>query len=854
LKDRKRATLIYTAILILYATLTVVMTWPVTARMTTHLVGDGDDMWVHYWNNWWIRRVLRQGGSVYHTDLLFHPTGVSLLYHNFGWVNVAIWLALEPLVGGIAAYNLAHLIHVPLCGLAMFALARHLTKSHAVAFVASLIFAFWPYRMLDANHPNMISTEGFPLLMLAMIHLIEGRKPLRSGLTGGFLLALIGYMRWQLAILAGFMVGLYLLYTLIWKRHQWNRQTVAGVALLALMSLALVAPAVYPLVEDQVAHGLPRDVTIVESDSRKQDLLAWVLPQHQHALSSAYNRAFPAYGLSRERRRFSAFPGHVAVVLAAVGLASQWKKRDAWFWFGLASLCLVFAWGPTLRFNTVLHRGVPLPYRLIGWLLPIKLLRNPHRFTALLAVPVAVLAGYGTLALKTWLTRRPWQHRRLLSVTWLTLLCTLVVLDFWSVPTMTVSANIPDFYYDLADEPGDFAIIGLPGTRGHTEYYMFYQTVHKRPILGGHVSRLPPEALDFASSVPLVAGVYEEAPERACPADLSRQLSLLVDAGFRYIVLHKEIASEHKLDPWRSCLVMSPRYSDDEVDVYTTTPVAGKDFALEHSLGRGLGLIEATVRQERVSPEAVLNLDVIWGAEERPGSDLQIEIALMDESGVGQREQLEISTAWPTGEWQADAIVRDTYAFQVQPWLRGGMQTVAVRLVRAGSGRPVTAAEGDRGDYVDVGHVLMEAPERDFGVPPIERKGRADFGDALRLLGYDLDVTADEIRVRLHWQALRRMDKSYKVFVHLLDAERGELVAQKDVIPRDWAYPTNWWEAEEVVSDDIGLPLQSIAPGEYRLSVGVYHPPTGKRLPIGYADPWFDAIESRLMLPERITR
>jgi hypothetical protein len=855
LRGWKRSALIYVAVLFLYALLTVVMTWPVTARLSTHLVGDGDDMWVHYWNNWWIKRVLRQGGTVYHTDLLFHPTGVSLLYHNFGWVNAALWLALESIVGGIAAYNLAYLIHIPLCGLAMFGLARHLTKSHAVALIAGLIYAFWPYRMLDANHPNMISTEGFPLLMLALLHLIQGHRPFWSGVIGGVLLALIGYMRWQLVILAGFMAGLYLLYTLIWQPQRWNWRTVAGLAMLALVASVLVAPAVYPIVEEQLEHGLPQDITLVESGSYKQDLLAWVLPQHQHILSPLYNRVFPDYGLSRERHRFSAFPGHIASVLAAIGVASQRGRKDTWFWLGFASLCLVFAWGPTLRFNTVLYAGIPLPYRLIGWLLPVKLLRNPHRFTALLAVPVAVLAGYGTLALKTWLARHRQEHRMALSMAWPLLLGALVLLDCWSVPTVTVSADVPTFYRDLAEKQGDFAVTGLPGTRGHTEYYMFYQTAHERPILGGHVSRLPPEALAFASSVPLVAGVYEEAPGRTCPPDLSRQLSMLADAGFRYIVLHKEIASERKLDPWRSCLVMSPRYEDEEVGVYTTTPVAGRDFSLQHHLGDGMGLIEVTLHQERVHPDAVLDLDVIWGTEECPQRELQVEIALMDGDGVGQSEQFEISPVWPTGEWPANAIVRNTYSFQVDPWLSGGMQTVGVRLVQEGDERPLGAEERGRPHgYANVGQVLMEAPERSFAVPTMEHVVRADFGDVLRLLGYDLTVARDALRVMLHWQAVQRMDESYKILLHLLAVGGEEIAAQKDVIPRDWAYPTSWWEAEEVVSDEIVLPLKDVPPGRYRLWVGVYEPLTGERLSISAADPEYDVVQGRLMLPERIAR
>jgi hypothetical protein len=822
--NRKRTALLYGGVLLAYGVLTVVMTWPVGARLDTHLIGDGDDMWVHYWNGWWIKQVLEQGGSPYFTNLLFYPNGVSLLYHNFGWVNILLWLVLGPLFGGIVGYNLVFLVHIPLCGLAMFALVRKLTASSRAAFLAGLIFAFWPYRMLDANHPNMISTEGFPLLMLAVLNLFRGERPVWSGMLGGALLALIGYMRWQLVILAGFLVAAYLVYTLIWERQRWTWRTGLGLALMAFVALAVAAPALYPLVRDQLAQGVPEDVFIVESDSRKQDLLAWVLPQHQHVLSGLYNKIFPYYGYSRERSRFSAFVGHVALVLVFVGAVARRKKKETWFWVALASLCLVFAWGPHLRFNTVLHTDIPLPYRLIGWLLPIKLLRNPHRFTALLAVPVGVLAGYGILALETWLAKRRWGRRGVLSWIWPLLIASLILLDYWSAPMVTVSADVPDFYSAVAEEPGDFAVVGIPGSRGHTEYYMYYQTVHGRPILGGHVSRLPPDALGFASTIPLIAGIYEEAPDRSCPPDLSRQLSLLSDAGFRYIVLHKEIASERKLSPWRSCLVVSPRFEDSEVAVFSTRPEAGRDFTLAHDFGDGIGLMEATLSQERVAPDAVLDLDVIWGTEARPGPGLQAEVVLRDETGIGQRERFEISPDWPTGEWPANAIARDRYSFQIDPRLRGGAQTVALGLVRPESGHSV--------EYEEVGQVWMEAPERVFSVPPMEQTVGGTFANRLRLLGYDLDVTADQVRVVLHWRALRRMDESYKIFLHLLDPETGELVAQRDVVPRKWTYPTSWWEIQEVVSDELVLPLQGVAPGRYQLCAGVYQPNSGERLPV----------------------
>jgi hypothetical protein len=182
------------------------------------------------------------------------------------------------------------------------------------------------------------------------------------------------------------------------------------------------------------------------------------------------------------------------------------------------------------------------------------------------------------------------------------------------------------------------------------------------------------------------------------------------------------------------------------------------------------------------------------------------------------------------------------------------MWTVAVRLVPARDDRPGDADRGHPTEYVAVGQVLMEAPERVFGVPTMAHTVGADFNDVLRLLGYDLNVTPDALHLVLHWQALQRMDKSYKIFVHLQAVGSDELVAQRDVVPRDWTYPTTWWEEGEVVSDEMELLLEEVPPGEYRLWVGVYQPLTGERLPISDPGPEFDAVQGRLMLPDRIAR
>jgi len=830
-----------------YVILTVLMTWPVCAQLSSHLIGNGDDMWVHYWNGWWVKQVLRQGGNVFYTPLLFHPTGVSLLYHNFAWVNIAAWLAVEPLIGGIAAYNLAHVIHIPLCGLAMFLLARRLTHSDSAAFISGLVYAFWPYRMLDVNHPNMIATEAFPLLMLGLIKLVRDDAPVVLGILTGVVLALIGYTRWQLLILATVLIGLYALYVVVWDQTHWTWHRAGGLALAGLVALSLMAPGLYPLARDQFAGGLSEGLFDISADDPEQDLLAWIVPQHQHPLGQQVTRAFPGYGQSTARGRYAAYVGCVVVGLAAVGAASGRKRRRTWLWVGMAIFCFLMALGPILQVNGAVYDRVPMPYRLIGWLPPIRMLRHPHRFTALLALPLAALVGHGFAALRRLLSRHKWTRPGSQAQILTIVVGILILLDYWSFPAATVSASVPDFYAALANEPGSSAVVGLPGERQATERYMFFQTAHQHPILGGHVSRLPPDALSFASSVPLLRGIYRDGGLNTDASNLSHQLSLLADAGFRYIVIHKDLEKPETVTAWQRYFAIDPLYEDGEVSAYSTRPVAGRDYAVEYALGHGLGLVAAAVQRCESGTGPALILEAVWTAAEPPPSGVRAQVSLRGEDGPKQAQRFQISPDWPAEAWAPEALVRSRYHLGIAPDLPHGLYAVDLGVCEAHSGEIV-------GEQATIGHAVVGQSMEGRAVYPLDQALGIRFGEGLRLLGYSLKAEESRVSVRLHWLAERQLEQDYKFFVHLARANQKEPVAQADVMPHEWTYPTTAWQRGEVVSDEIVLSTTDVPPGNYEVLVGAYDPQTSARLSIRDLGPDLRLRDGSLVLPASIRR
>jgi hypothetical protein len=451
-----------------YVLLTLVMTYPVVVHLTTRLVGRGGDPWVHYWNTWWIGKALAEGKNLYYTDMLFCPHGASLVYHNFAWLNIVASLALGPLLGSVGAYNAVFLLNIALCGYAMYDLVRYLLGHRPAAFVAGLVYAFWPYCLFHHDHPNLISSQWSVWFLLYLMRTVRERQR-RHVLLCAFFLTLTAFARLQLFVLTVFLGALYLLYSLFAERDRWNRQTVVRLSLVgALTGLALVYPFL-PLVREQVSGNYPDDVFIDEQDQKQTDLLAYVTPNIRHPLRELNG--------SRDLRTDVAFVGYIVLLLAGYGAIRA--GRRAHLWLLIAAFSFIMALGPYLRLSGRIYTGLPLPYQLLGWSFPVRVLRNPHRFNVLLAIPVAVLIAYGVYYWSNW-------HARLVPL----IASCLILFEYLSVPLPTLALTYSPFYDQLAATPGQFGLYDLPmGFSGAAKFYMYLQTIHDKPIVEGHISR-----------------------------------------------------------------------------------------------------------------------------------------------------------------------------------------------------------------------------------------------------------------------------------------------------------------------------------------------------------------------------
>lgn len=808
------------------------MTWPLILRLNSHLAGRDYDVWLNPWATWWTEKVLAEGQSLYYTDSMFYPYGVSLTFHSFSHMNSGLELLLRPWLGNLGSYNgtiiLAHL----LSGYGMFCLVRYIKRDLKGAFFAGLVFAFFPYRMSESVHLHLVSTQWMPLYFLFFLRLLrEGQE--RHVVPAALFFLLNALCGWHLMLFALFLSVLYLGYALILERERQSRITARNLALLAGLVGMLLIPFLYPLLREQLT--VARSYVGVDlGTGQGNDLLAFLLPAQEHPIWG---------GLVHSTR--PAYLGVTALGLGLAGSLIDWRR--ARFWVLLASASALLSLGPYLQIG-----GHDLGI-LVPWSVPtIWLARHSFRFNLLLGFALAVTSGLGLSAV----LQRLAVHRAGWRWPFAGAMMALLSFEYLYLPFPTTEVSVPDFYHDLAAQPGQGAILDLPMGRQPAKRYMYYQTTHGRPLVEGHVSRTPAEAYAFIDETPVLHSLRACASEWLSPGpylqvdspvwalppiDLSAVLNALAEHGIEYVILHKDWATPASVDAWLSVRELAPDYEDEQIAAYRTQRNGLSPLGQAQLLDDCIAVRPALAGPIPALQGETVNIALEWTAGGWPQDAYILELALVDAEGeMTGRHRYQVTPGLPATAWELGSQQQGVYPFPVPPSLPPGAYRLQATLV------PV---EQEKEALLAAQLLDVRVSARPGNYEPIEQTVNRTFEPALSLLGYDLEADSGAMHLTLHWRALQQIETDYKFFVHLYEAESETIVAQMDVMPYNWTYPTSWWEEGEMVSDEITIPLDDVPPGTYRLAVGVYDPVTGIRLPVRDAEGAFEPLD-RLVLQQ----
>jgi hypothetical protein len=589
-----------------FAALTFALTLPIGLRISTEVPGGGD-AWQHVWNLWWVKEaLLTYQTNPYHTDLLFYPEGANLYFHTLVLTAGLIGIPLQLLgLDLIATYNVILLLSFVIGGYGAYLLCRYLTRSDWASFVGGAVFAFAPYHMAHLfGHMNLASLQWIPFYVLLLLKVADapggGRRNVRRGALyaagAGALLALNAYTEWLYAIFLVMLTGVLVAWrVLLPSERRAAREARLGwaegalrLALLVGTFVVLTAPVLFPMLDEArkgYAQQPPQEVLFYSADLVSAFLPSELHPVWGEAVERAVQSIPPYLPLKNPSERVLTL-GFVALALGAYAVWRLRRERYVRFWAFTGALMWLLTLGPVLQVLgrtefTAFGVNVPLPYLLLYRLPLLSIMRTPARLTVLVVLALAVLTAFALVSLMQWASKRDATARRQMPALFGVVAVAvplLIAFEYLAVPFPMVPPgwNVP-IYQRMAQEPGQFAVLELP-LRPFSDY-MAYQTIHRKPLVGGYLSRQPPYRLPEEN--PAVRYLLDTtAPDDPVAAQVAggRGEGALRSANVKYVIIRwwaftpeQRQAMETKLD----ALFGRPpdlSYPEHQVDVWQLSP------------------------------------------------------------------------------------------------------------------------------------------------------------------------------------------------------------------------------------------------------------------------------------------
>lgn len=491
----------HAAVAAAFAALTVVMTWPMTRHLASEAVPH-DDVYFNMWRlEWFAHALITPGAHLFDTNI-FYPARHTFAFSDAMLVEDAVaapllWLHVRP----VLVHNLLLLAAIMLSGLAMYALASHLTKSVAAGAIAGLVFAFAPYRFEHLMHMELQWAMWSPLAFLFLHRTFEtGQR--RDGVATGGCLALQMLSSIYYGVFLAVLLTVAAVLMLVRAGRAPLRHVVPALALGGILAAVVSGAYAHPYA---LAHAEVGDRPISEVISFSALPKSYLAAPRENWLYGRYTHV----ATTDERQLF---PGVVPVLLAMAGLLLL--RPPAWAMTYLLLLALAF------DMSLGLH-GYTFTF-LYGHVRAFRGFRALARLGMFVLLALAVLAAHGYRVIAGAL--RPAGRRVLFAGLACAMLC-----EYWTAVPLTRYPNAPPAVYRvLAAQPrgvvAEFPMPRVDALPGDEPEHAYMSTFDWYPLVNGYSGNYPPSYLTCVKEL-------EHFPD-------GRSLRQLQRDGVRYIVIH----------------------------------------------------------------------------------------------------------------------------------------------------------------------------------------------------------------------------------------------------------------------------------------------------------------------------
>jgi hypothetical protein len=454
------------------------MTWPLVGDFRTRMCGGLGDPQLTLWSMRWLRDAVGSLHNPFFTPRLYYPQGTTLVFHTFDLPSAVLVLPLWGWVSEVAIYNTAVVLAFALTVYGMARLARELTGDELCGGLAGLLFAGCPYHYAHLQGQlHLVSMGWLPLYAVHLVRILDDRGGDRDAVLAGVFLALAALASWYHFVFAAVITLVLVPFS------DWRCRGSAGAGRLLRRSavVALVwAPLAGPLLVAMIV-------------TRQHEA---ILGAHDAASFSADASSFfdpTALRLLLDGEH-ATFVGFTVAVLAVLGAALDRRARR---FVAVGVVGGVLTLGPSLiwRGETL---GWETPYGYLERFVPgLRFSGVPVRFGYVMYFGLVVAAAFGLARIR---------KARGSSALGLVLVVAVTGVALWewrAGPVVTSRCPEPAPMRAWARDEGPWAVLDVSG--GWSQ--MWHATLHRKPIVGGYVGRVPKRLEEWIVHQPVLRAI-----------------------------------------------------------------------------------------------------------------------------------------------------------------------------------------------------------------------------------------------------------------------------------------------------------------------------------------------------------
>lgn len=506
----------------------------------------GDTMTTQ-WNFWWVDQVMRGATTptegLLHTNRLFHPLGADLSYHTMEFPYAILLWPLRLIGGGFLQHNASLIIATYLMAWACWLAARQWGAGRFGAAACTAALTIHGYRLAEGIHLNIFSTYLFPLTIYLLKRItdecaageaIRWKSAAALGITG--ILTLLTSLFHALECLIYLLI---FVAPLLFTRRAILPAIMKQFALAGLIAAPIAVWLAWHLATAPKPPSFGPDAQV----GHAADLWQFVIhPRIRMLLAGVENDWLSVFMDGRQRAWVWYLPGYTLIVggaIAALRLKQSSQPRmllfaGIFFW--------ILALGPALKLGSPMVLNgeptpIPLPGRLLSWVPFLGTLRSIWHFGFTGTVCIAI---YTCVWLEHGLAMIHEERRRLLQA-----LALVIIAAESFIGGLGSFANRMDGAAKfLTQQKQEGAVAFFPQYfYQYRGYFMYHQTIHGRPIVGGYIARDPIAFEDWKKErlwpIELEETGYGRIPGLD-DAGLSRMKSDMEKHNIRFVEIHDD--------------------------------------------------------------------------------------------------------------------------------------------------------------------------------------------------------------------------------------------------------------------------------------------------------------------------